>query len=75
MGVITGSMDGGQITFTDEEEVETDPVCGMSVAPANAAGTSVHGGREYFFCSEECKRQFDASPERYLGEGAPGPAL
>ncbi|MFO0890935.1 MAG: heavy metal translocating P-type ATPase [Isosphaeraceae bacterium] len=53
-----------------------DPVCGMQVDPATAAGSSEHGGTAYFFCSASCKRKFDADPMRYLsGEVAkPAPA-
>ena len=42
-----------------------DPVCGMTIDPATAAGTSVHDGVTYFFCSKSCKTKFDAAPEKY----------
>ena len=45
---------------------ETDPVCGMQVDPANAAGRSEHDGRTYYFCSVACKSRFDASPEDFV---------
>ncbi len=45
----------------------TDPVCGMQVDPATAAGTSAHKGTRYYFCSLGCKRQFDRDPQRYVG--------
>ena len=45
---------------------ERDPVCGMNVDPARAAGTSDYGGRTYFFCSRGCVAKFQATPERYL---------
>ena len=45
----------------------TDPVCGMTVDPAQAAGTLVHGGRTFAFCSRECLERFQADPERYAG--------
>jgi YHS domain-containing protein len=41
-----------------------DPICGMAVdeARAAAAGRTVeHGGRTYSFCSDECKRKFQAA--------------
>ena len=47
-----------------------DPVCGMDVdeAKAKAAGKVLeHQGKSYLFCSEPCREQFRASPERYLG--------
>jgi P-type Cu+ transporter len=44
----------------------TDPVCGMTVAPENAAGTSVYQGRRYLFCSPSCLARFQATPEQYI---------
>ena len=38
----------------------------MEVNPATAAGTSVHDGVTYSFCSTHCKEGFDADPARYL---------
>src|SRR5438132_4969814 len=35
-----------------------DPVCGMSVHPATAAGSLIHDGRTYSFCSTHCLEQF-----------------
>ena len=40
-----------------------DPVCGKKV------GTDVkweYNGKEYFFCSEECKAEFMKNPEKYV---------
>lgn len=45
--------------------MEKDPVCGMQVDPAKAAGSSVHEGRTYYFCSPVCKQKFDANPGQY----------
>ncbi|MGH9311589.1 MAG: HAD-IC family P-type ATPase, partial [Vicinamibacterales bacterium] len=52
------------------ETVEThsgavDPVCGMTVDPAKAAGRADYGGRTYYFCSPSCLERFQANPERY----------
>ena len=47
------------------ESVAVDPMCGMSVDTAEArfAGrTSRHDGRDYYFCSPSCKKEFDADP-------------
>src|SRR5882672_304876 len=41
-----------------------DPVCGMSVDPANAAATRRHAGETYYFCSKHCAERFDGEPER-----------
>jgi Cu+-exporting ATPase len=48
-----------------------DPVCGMTVDPASAAGSHAHRGTTYYFCSPSCVRKFQADPERYLSGNAP----
>jgi YHS domain-containing protein len=45
-----------------------DPVCGMQVDPAKAAGKSEYKGKTYHFCSDYCKRTFDANPEAVLNK-------
>ena len=46
-----------------------DPVCGMDIEPATAAGKSEYNGQTYYFCSSGCKQSFDADPARYAGHG------
>ncbi|MGH9313388.1 MAG: heavy metal translocating P-type ATPase [Vicinamibacterales bacterium] len=43
-----------------------DPVCGMTIAPEDAAGSHVYRGQTYYFCSFSCLERFKADPERYL---------
>ncbi len=43
-----------------------DPVCGMQVNPASAAGHSEYAEIHYHFCSSGCKRQFDSEPGKYV---------
>jgi len=50
-----------------------DPVCGMTVDPAKAAGKHEHKGKTYYFCSKGCLDKFKAHPENYLG-AKPAPA-
>ena len=50
---------------------EKDPVCGMAVDPATAAGTYQHAGRRYFFCSPHCAEKFRAEPTRYASPPRP----
>jgi len=45
-----------------------DPVCGMQIDLANAAATSKYRGQTYFFCSLDCKKTFDAEPQKYMGK-------
>ena len=42
-----------------------DPVCRMTVAPDAAAGTLVHAGVEYRFCSLRCAAEFAREPDAY----------
>ena len=41
-----------------------DPVCGMTVEPATAAGQSDYKGKTYYFCSQHCVHAFRADPEK-----------
>jgi Cu+-exporting ATPase len=45
---------------------QKDPVCGMQVDPAKAAGKSEYKGTTYYFCAVRCKEKFDANPEHYV---------
>ncbi|HEY7238132.1 MAG TPA: heavy metal translocating P-type ATPase [Burkholderiales bacterium] len=47
-----------------------DPVCGMTVDPAKAAGTFEHKGTQYYFCSKHCLHSFASDPERHLSKKA-----
>jgi P-type Cu+ transporter len=44
-----------------------DPVCGMTVNPANARGGNYkYKGTVYYFCNPTCNERFKAEPEKYL---------
>jgi Cu+-exporting ATPase len=51
-----------------------DPVCGMTIAPANAAGHLDHGGQIYYFCSQGCLSRFRQDPDRFLGQRQVAPS-
>ena len=51
-----------------EVHMERDPVCGMDVDPKTAAGKSEYEGKTYYFCSQQCKQQFDQDPARYVSQ-------
>lgn len=44
----------------------TDPVCGMTVEPNTAAGSTTHQGQTYWFCSLHCLAEFKADPAKYV---------
>jgi len=47
-----------------------DPVCGMTVNPATAAGHADYQGKTYHFCSQHCVQAFKADPAKFLGKKA-----
>src|SRR5262245_52917994 len=53
--------------------MRVDPVCGMTVDPATAAGKFDYEGETYYFCSPNCLRKFSADPQAYLNR-LPQPA-
>ena len=48
-------------------EMAKDPVCGMQVKVDGAKWVSQYGGRGWYFCSEGCRKRFEADPGRYNG--------
>ncbi|MFO0752884.1 MAG: YHS domain-containing protein [Thermodesulfovibrionales bacterium] len=42
-----------------------DPVCGMEVQEGDARYTSSYQGKEYRFCSEECREEFAGNPGNF----------
>jgi len=54
--------------------LSVDPVCGMNVDPADAAGKILHHGILYHFCSTTCLEKFKADPDSFVkpeGSGTP----
>ncbi len=51
---------------THKTGTAVDPVCGMTVDPAHAAGTWTYNGQQYYFCNPGCLRRFQADPEEFL---------
>lgn len=51
-----------------------DPICGMTVDPATAAGSHDHRGLSYYFCGLSCLERFKADPERALQPQSVSPA-
>jgi Cu+-exporting ATPase len=49
---------------------ERDPVCGMMVDPAKAAGRHEYKGVLYFFCNPSCLARFKAEPDKFLAQGS-----
>ncbi len=49
--------------------VVKDPVCGMDVETATAAGKTEHKGQTYYFCGSKCKREVRTRSRPILGQG------
>jgi len=43
-----------------------DPVCGMTVDPATAEKATFKG-KTYYFCSLDEKKEFEKTPEKFVG--------
>lgn len=48
-----------------------DPVCGMVVDSASAAGVLTYGGVRYGFCSAGCRRRFVTDPASFVRPASP----
>lgn len=48
---------------------ETDPVCNMTVDTVGGK-SAIYEGRAYYFCSQECREKFEASPKSYPNAGS-----
>ena len=52
-----------------------DAACGTMIDPAKAVAegnTLTRDGVTYYFCSDRCKKKFDAQPEHYSAMNASG---
>ncbi|HEX9626329.1 MAG TPA: YHS domain-containing protein [Acidiferrobacterales bacterium] len=52
--------------MSGDRQARIDPVCKMAVPPAEAPPPVEYRGNVYYFCSEGCRKEFAADPERYL---------
>ncbi len=53
-----------------QNELEIDPICGMSVDPNRAAGSYEYEGKTYYFCSTHCLHRFREDPKQFLQKSA-----
>ncbi len=66
---VWGSVkDWGLKDYSDDSPtISLDPVCGMQVDEAEAAGSTRYSGAVYYFCSKECQKNFEQTPGDYFG--------
>jgi YHS domain-containing protein len=60
-----GNVSLDPATLAAPEKSETDPVCGMKVAP-NPGKSVEHESRRYYFCSARCIEKFRSNPSQYV---------
>src|SRR5712671_686368 len=56
--------------MSSEADMALDPVCGMTVDPAKAAGHFDYKGKTYHFCSQHCLHSFKADPGKFLKQAS-----
>ncbi|HET6181892.1 MAG TPA: YHS domain-containing protein [Candidatus Sulfotelmatobacter sp.] len=47
-----------------------DPVCGIEVDERNPEFQTQFAGKKYFFCSEDCRKEFESEPQEYVETAA-----
>ncbi len=50
----------GGLTSEAQEKLVTDPVCGMTFPPEQAAAHIVRDGKTIYFCADACRKRFQA---------------
>lgn len=48
------------------ERVATDPVCQMTIPIVDAVCSVDYRNHTYYFCVDECRKRFEADPDRYV---------
>jgi len=51
--------------MTDREQTVVDPVCKMQLGREQIRESLVTDGRRYYFCSVDCRAEFQRHPEDY----------
>jgi adenylate cyclase len=46
--------------------VPIDPVCRMKIEPGHAEGWLIHGGQQYWLCSQRCMAKFAVDPDTII---------
>jgi YHS domain-containing protein len=62
---------GGAPPLSTNEDV--DPVCGMTVDKASAISATFQG-KTHHFCSDSCRKKFEASPAAYVAKAVNPPS-
>ena len=65
--VVDVGRDEEEHTMHDATSTVKDPICGMSIDPANAARVIERDGQKFYFCSEGCAAAFEKAPDDHSG--------
>ena len=49
-----------------EEDILTDPVCGMRLQRSDVRAQAEYRGHPYFFCRTECREKIESKPEDFV---------
>jgi len=52
----------------EKKQLATDPVCGMRINPATAAGKIQYQGQTIYFCAKHCEQEFKKDPKKYVAK-------
>jgi membrane fusion protein, copper/silver efflux system len=65
-----------QKTAPQQAQPVKDLVCGMDVDPQSPKTLKAqYKGKTYYFCSDTCKKSFEANPEKYIQKEVPHPHM
>jgi YHS domain-containing protein len=53
------------LTKPHHDNPNEDPVCHQEVDP-NGAKSTLYRGHVFYFCSAQCKKEFDANPQLWV---------
>ena len=67
-GAAGGAHEMAPAPVETHAQLVKDPVCGMEIDPATAAGHHDYKGTRYYFCSPLCVTRFSADPEKFLSD-------
>jgi Cu+-exporting ATPase len=42
-----------------------DPVCAKELEASTAAASIIHEGKTFYFCSQDCKKEFEKDKAKY----------
>lgn len=67
---VASSQSNAYAAFARRLVMAIDPVCGMDVNENNPPAKTEYNGVTYYFCSQNCRTEFEEDPEEYLSSAA-----